>query len=94
MTEERGIEYVWHPGGNSSTDLDHQFGWRLNQIVIQPRPKCENIISLCLGEVAGYYTLDAISAVLRVAHKGPASNGDNYCDGATLGTIIENIFLA
>ena len=41
-----------------------------------------------------YYTLDAISPVLRVAHKGRASNGDNYCDGATLGTIIENIFLA
>ena len=32
-------------------------------------------------------------SVLRVAHKGPASNGDNYCDGATLGAIIENIFL-
>ena len=32
-------------------------------------------------------------SVLRVAHKGPASNGDNYCDGVTLGAIIENIFL-
>ena len=33
------IEYVWHPRGNSSTNQDHQFTGRLNQIVIQPTKK-------------------------------------------------------